>query len=170
MNCQQDSSNKLAGRLAEDVVRTFGEVRLRAFGTSMAPAILPGDLISIQRAGLRDISPGEVVLFSQDNRLFIHRVVSQSVISMRNYPGEPCLITRGDRLGHDDPPVISSELLGRVISIQRGNRQAKPVAQPGRLNRLMTRLLRSSDRTTYLYIRLAAWLRSFTTGRASCRA
>ncbi len=170
MNCQRDLSNRIAGGLAEEVVRTFGEVRLRAFGTSMVPAILPGDFVRIQRASLHEISPGEVVLFSQGDRFFVHRVIHHSVISTRGTPNEPCLITRGDRLLHDDPPVVSTELVGRVVSIQRGSGQVTAVAQPGGFNQLMARVLRNSDRATYLYVRLAAWLRLFSLGRASCRA
>src|SRR5258707_2692787 len=102
---QGNVSIELACGLAEEVVRTFGEVRLRVFGTSMVPSILPGDLVSIHRASLNDISPGEVVLFLRKGRLFIHRVVNRKVIETTDSPAESCLITRGDRLRHDDPPV-----------------------------------------------------------------
>ena len=101
----------------------FGEVRLRVFGTSMVPSILPGDLVLIQRAGLHEISPGEVVLFLQKGRLFVHRVVDRKVVATAGRPEESCLITRGDRLRHEDPPVSSPELLGRVVSIERDNRK-----------------------------------------------
>ena len=63
---QGNASIELASGLAEEVVRTHGEVRLRAFGTSMVPSILPGDLVSIRSASLQEIFPGEVVLFSPD--------------------------------------------------------------------------------------------------------
>src|SRR5579863_368663 len=97
------TSMELACGLTEEVVRTFSDVRLRAFGTSMVPSILPGDLVSIRRASLQDISPGEVVLFIQQGRLFIHRVVDRKVVTTPGNPGEPCLITRGDRLRDNDP-------------------------------------------------------------------
>ena len=75
MNGRGNVSAALACGLAGEVVRTFGEVRLRVFGTSMAPSILPGDLVSVQRAGLMEISPGDIVVFSREGRLFVHRVV-----------------------------------------------------------------------------------------------
>ena len=60
-------SNALATRieLAVEVARTFGRLRLRVTGTSMMPAIQPGDLLSIDRVNLRDTSPGEIVLFAE---------------------------------------------------------------------------------------------------------
>ena len=83
---QGNASIELACGLAEEVVRAFGEVRLRVFGTSMVPSILPGDLVLIQRANLHEISAGEVVLFLQNGRLFVHRVVDRKVVAPRAVP------------------------------------------------------------------------------------
>ena len=168
-NGQRHASIELACGLAEEVVRTFGKVRLCAFGTSMVPSILPGDLLAIQKAGLQEIALGEVVLFSQKGRLFIHRVVDRQVSSTADSLEEPCLITRGDRLAHNDPPVTSRELLGRVVSVERGNRRVELLAQPVRPNRLIVRLLRTSDRATCLYLRIAAYWRAIFLREAKCR-
>jgi len=165
---QGNASIEMACGLAEEVVRGFGEVRLRVFGTSMAPSILPGDLVLIQRANLEEISPGDVVLFLQKGRLFVHRVVARKIAATAGRPEESCLITRGDRLRHEDPPVSSSELLGRVVSIERDTRKVELVARGS--NRLVVRLLQSSDSVTYLYLRLGAAWRNFFLRRARCQA
>jgi len=165
---QGNASIESACGLAEEIVRAFGEVRLRVFGTSMAPSILPGDLILIRRASLQEISPGDVVLFLQKGRLFVHRVVDRKVAATAGRPEESCLITRGDRLRHEDPPVSSSELLGRVVSIERDTRKVELIAHGS--NRLIVRLLQSSDSVTYLYLRLGAAWRNFFLRRAKCQA
>jgi signal peptidase I len=149
--------------LVEEIVRSFGEVHLRVLGTSMAPSVLPGDVVSVRFAKLDEISVGEIVLFSRRGRFFIHRVVSTCAASVM-----PCLITRGDRLGHDDPPVNLSEFLGRIVSIERGNRKVG-ITESGSI-RLMARLLQSSDRATYLYVRLNASWRSLFLPRVKCQA
>ena len=164
MSTGENVSKAVACGMAEEVVRAFGKVRLRVFGTSMVPSILPGDLISIQRADLCEILQGGIVLFSQNGRLFVHRVVSRS-----SSLGTPCLITRGDRLCHNDPPVFFSELLGRVVSVERGNHQVKSIAPPSGWRRVMGRLLRTSDRATYLYLRLATCWRTLFSRRAECQ-
>jgi signal peptidase I len=169
MNADRTFSSKIAGELAGEVVRTFGSVRLRAFGTSMVPAILPGDLISIERAGLDEIVPGEVVLFTRNDRLFIHRVIDRSVSSNPELSGEPCVITRGDRLPHTDPPVRPDELLGRVVSIQRGGRPVSLSLRLTRSERWTARLLQTSDLATSFYLRLSAFSRLVFHGRSSCR-
>lgn len=149
MNANESARMALGG----EMIRSFGEVRLRVLGTSMAPAVLPGDVVSVRRAKLDEISVGEIILFFRGGRFFVHRVVSVS-----GAPEVPGLVTRGDRLSHDDPPVNSSEFLGRVVSIERGNRKVG-ITEFG-ANRLLARLLRSSDRATYLYVRLKARDRS----------
>jgi signal peptidase I len=144
--------------LVDEVVRSFGEVRLRVLGTSMVPAMLPGDLVSIRSASVDEISVGQVVLFLQNGRLFVHRVVGRNRVSPAGDPEEHYLITRGDRLRHDDPPVFSREVLGRVVSIERDHRHIG--FAPHGSNSLIARLLRTSDRATYLYLRLGACWRT----------
>ena len=144
MNARVNTSSALAA----EVVRSFGGLRLRVLGTSMAPSILPGDLVSIQRATLDEISRGEIVLFSRDGRLFVHRVVSVAPA-----PNAPCLITRGDRLRNDDPPVSPSEFLGRVLSIERGGRRFQPDRTMKGWSRFIQPVLRSSHLITRAYLR-----------------
>jgi signal peptidase I len=163
---QGNASIEMACGLAEEVIRNFGEVRLRVFGTSMAPAMLPGDLVTVHRAAMNDISAGEVVLFTQNGRLFVHRVMGQK-LSPAEKIEEARLITRGDRLHHDDPPVSSRELLGRVVSLERDHRKLE--LDPRESNGVFARLLRASDRATYLYLLLLAGWRSLFFRGLKCR-
>ena len=137
--------------LTEEVVRKFGSVRLRLMGTSMVPSILPGDLVTIRHAGLNEIYPGEVILFSREGGFAAHRVVTR-----RGTSAEPYLITRGDRLLHDDSPVFSSALLGRVESIERNGYRVQTAGRLSIWQRCVARLLRFSDTATYFYLRLVS--------------
>jgi signal peptidase I len=150
MNPREHAAATLACGLAGDVVRTFGRVRLRVFGTSMVPSILPGDLISVQRAIVTEISNGEIVLYARDGRMFAHRVVG-----CMDSPEGSLLTARGDRFRHNDPPISSSELLGKVISIERGNFQWRAAPCLSRWERMIVHFLRNSDHATNLYLRLA---------------
>ena len=153
--------------MAGEVIRTFGQLRLRVFGSSMAPALLPGDLVSVQRATLEEISMGEIVLFQRDNRLFVHRVVGTHGNCVANGTNESYLTTRGDRLLQDDPRVSSQELLGRVVSVERDNRCVEIATQ--RSSGWIARLLRASDRFTYLYLRVCAGRQGLFFQGAKCR-
>ena len=102
-----------ADRVAR-LVLNRGAACVRVFGSSMLPWICPGDVLVIRRADMRAISPGEVVLFAREGRLFIHRVV-------RRYAAETeaFLVTKGDAVAHTDGPVFQAEFLGRVALIHR---------------------------------------------------
>jgi hypothetical protein len=108
------------------------------------------------------------VLFLQEGRLFVHRVVDRKEAASEDRPEESCLITRGDRLRHEDPPVSAPELLGRVVSIERDNQTVALL--PHEPNRLIVRLLQSSDRVTHVYLWLAAGWRNLFLRRAKCQA
>jgi hypothetical protein len=134
----------------------------------MVPSILPGDLISIERADVLEISYGDVVLYSRDGRMFAHRVMGHAGSS-----DEPLLITRGDRLCYNDPPISSSELLGRVTAIERADGQGFRPVQPSRSSRwerIVVRALQMSDFATNFYVRVIALWPSLFSRRAACRA
>ena len=104
--------------LAAELLGCFGELRLRATGTSMLPALWPGDLITIRVEEFDRVSRGDMILYARDNRFFIHRVIKTQIKS------DSCiLITRGDALSENDPPVCVPEFLGKVACIHRFGRQ-----------------------------------------------
>lgn len=146
-----EATNALTCDLAAEVAGTFGRVRLRVSGTSMVPAIRPGDLISVERVSVGDVSPGEVVVFAREGRLIAHRVVART-----GSPDEGYLITRGDRTRRNDALVSSAELVGRVARIERGGFGVRARSRLNAAQQVICHVLRFSDRATYLYLRLAA--------------
>ena len=78
MNRSGTESAAVKCELAGEVVRAFGELRLRVLGTSMVPSLHPGDLVSIQRASPSEVSTGEIALYLREGRLFAHRVVARA--------------------------------------------------------------------------------------------
>ena len=144
--------------LVSEAVRAAGRVRLRVSGTSMVPAMRPGDLITVERAGSTEISPGEIVVFAQSGRLVVHRVTgitAPGVAKPGGRDGETLLQTRGDCARRKDPTVRGSELLGRVTQIERGGRCMQPRTKLGTAQQVISRLLRVSDRAARLYVRVS---------------
>jgi signal peptidase I len=146
-----NAANALRCDLAIEVVGRFGCARFRVSGTSMVPAIRPGDLISVERAGVEEISSGEIVVFARESRLVAHRVVGRTGI-----PGESYLVARGDRTRRNDALVSSAKLVGRVMRIERGGFRVRLASRLNMTQRVISHLLRFSDSATYLYLRLAA--------------
>ena len=146
-----EATNALGCDLAAEVAGTFGRVCLRVSGTSMVPAIRPGDLVSVERASAAEIAPGEIVVFAREGRLIVHRVVAKT-----GSLGDGYLVTRGDRTRRNDALVSSAELVGRVTEIARGRCRVRARARLNMEEQMTCHVLRFSDRATYLYLRLAA--------------
>lgn len=107
--------------LASEILRSTGQVRIRATGWSMLPSIHPGDSFLIRSTSEEASSIGDLVLFSRERRLFIHRVVGRI-----DGPEGGMLITRGDSMSRPDPPVKPAQLLGRVVFVLRDGRLFEP--------------------------------------------
>ena len=59
MSSALHNANALGCELAGEMVRTFGRVRVRVTGTSMIPAVWPGDVLVVERrAGGKDSARG----------------------------------------------------------------------------------------------------------------
>lgn len=145
----QSQEHSLKCEIAVEALLSFGSIRLRATGHSMLPAIWPGDTLMINHCKISQIVPGNVVLCSRQNRLWAHRVVR--IISDA---GSPQLITQGDSLPNPDPPISSSELLGRVPEIIREGQCIRPLAIPAGAARYVANLLRHCSFLSRLLVHL----------------
>jgi signal peptidase I len=149
-----------ACRLAADSVHKWGGIQLPAMGISMVPAIQPGDVLSIQPVDPKEVSLGDIVVYVREQILVVHRIVRTSAAST-----EPYLVTRGDRLLRDDPPILPGDLIGRVASIERRNRRVMVQPFLNRLEHALCLVLRRSERATYLFLRAnALWSGLFSKG------
>jgi signal peptidase I len=105
-------------------VRSRGSVCLRALGGSMFPWIRPGDLLFVRKCEFETISRGDVILFEQGGRFFVHRVIRRVLLAdveSRSNKNR-ALVTKGDALDGEDLPVSADQFLGRVIRIHRRRR------------------------------------------------
>jgi hypothetical protein len=114
--------------LAVETLLSRGEVRLRAVGTSMLPALWPGDEVRVQRVLPAEVAPGDIVMFYRQQRMYLHRV--QEIRG-------PELSTQGDSLPYPDHPLPAAEVLGRVVSARRGEREITP--RQGRVSSFLFR-------------------------------
>jgi signal peptidase I len=130
--------------LAEEVLKSYGKLRIMARGSSMVPTIFPGDILFVERDPLARLRPGHVVLASREGRFFAHRVVRLTALG-----GPARVITRGDALRENDPPFSREEILGRVTALIRGQRQIE-LAGEDDLNgkRILQWSVQNSERIT----------------------
>ena len=100
--------------LAREILGRGSALRYRAEGWSMYPTLRDGDILTIVPTNAEEAQVGDIVLCQAAGpRPMVHRLV-------RKAGGQ--VITRGDRLPHDDAPVAAADLLGRVIQAERGDK------------------------------------------------
>ncbi len=129
--------------LAAQVMRQFGEVRLKVTGASMLPAVWPGDVVTVRRRTPAELLPGRIVLCVRDQGFVAHRLIGRQ--------GDR-ILTRGDSHLWDDPPFGEDEVLGEVVSILRNGR---PVAlTPAWWHPVFSWTLRHSELCTRIVLRL----------------
>jgi signal peptidase I len=129
-----DARDHAGCELIAEALQVEGSVRIRLTGTSMLPAIWPGEVLAVEQP--RSTSIGDIVLFMREGRLFAHRVVER---------GNGQLITRGDAVMDSDPPLSAAQALGRVTAIIRDSGIERPRCPPSIRQRLITLLIRRSD-------------------------
>jgi len=113
---EESSRTSLRAALVAEVLEQFGAARVRAFGSSMLPTVWAGDELVVRRQATEAVRRGDLVLFRRDGRLFAHRVVGACGTA---------LVTKGDALAEPDPPLATTEVLGRVQEINRDGRRIR---------------------------------------------
>lgn len=108
-----DADHRRKCQLFIQALRSYGRASLRVTGTSMWPALWPGDTVEIRAAQVSEIKIGDLAAFTRDDRIFIHRVIRNTM------NGAATLVTRGDALLTEDPPVRESEVLGVASVTER---------------------------------------------------
>jgi len=106
-----------APALIAGVLGQYGQVRLRAYGSSMFPVIRSGDVLCIRHCTAETVQQGDVVLMRNGDRVVAHRLIDK-----QRHDGESFLVTRGDSLWCSDPARSASMLLGRVVAVVRNGR------------------------------------------------
>jgi len=153
MNGVSQAKSREAYPLLVEALKLSGSLRLPATGTSMVPAIHPRDVITVQPIESNEVTIGDVVVYSRDHALVVHRVVGMFVDK-----DERRLVTRGDRLLKDDEPIDLSDVLGKVVRVQRRNRRLSLRPVKSAAHQTLCQVLRRSDRATSVFLRASALL------------
>jgi hypothetical protein len=109
-------------------------------GSSMNPTLRPGIRLHVRAYHGQKIRRGDVVVFIPpgcDSKI-VHRVTSVNSDGIR---------TQGDNLNHKDDWILGREnILGRVVSAQRGNRRFRVFGGPlGHSFAMAIRVIKSID-------------------------
>lgn len=112
------SSQRLFIEVSTELLCQGQRVRFKAPGRSMNPTIKEGETITIQPVAPSAVSKGDIILYSFERGFIAHRVLR----ILRRKSDAPCFIMRGDASDSFDYPVGTQQVLGKVISVERGGR------------------------------------------------
>jgi len=113
--------------VTQDLLQRGCHVRFRATGTSMHPAIRDGEVVTIVPSSGDAFAVGDVLLCRFGRRPAAHRVVAVQPSD----DGRPVLHLHGDNLCSPDRPVRAEDVIGRVLTVNRGGSE-QPLEGPGR--------------------------------------
>lgn len=104
--------------LSAEVLARGGALRFEAHGGSMAPFIRPGDVLTVEPTAADGLRVGDVALYRRGaNDLVVHRVVARRIEG-----GQIWLTMRGDAAPGAAEQVAGSQVLGRIVHLQRAAR------------------------------------------------
>jgi signal peptidase I len=134
------ASPEVAAPFVHDVLARDGAVWVHESSDSMAPLVRTGDRLYLTRTAPADVWPGELVAYSRDGQLVVHRVLSRDAVS---------LVTKGDGLARRDAAVPLTDVVARVTVIEtpRGRRIELDAFPWPALGRLLAVVSRASERT-----------------------
>jgi signal peptidase I len=102
--------------VSTELLRSGQSIRFRAPGRSMYPTIKEDETITVQPVAPSDIKMGDIILYRLEAVVIAHRVVRIE----RGEDGGSRFILRGDASGALDEPVEPAQVLGKVVSVERG--------------------------------------------------
>lgn len=108
--------SKLFRNISAELLQSGYSIEFQANGQSMYPTIKDGEMITVQPVTTSSIRPGDVVLYCNETGVIAHRIVG-----VRQQ--EHMWLLRGDASRTLDEPVSTHQILGKVISTQRGDKK-----------------------------------------------
>ncbi|WNB92477.1 signal peptidase I [Bacillus sp. NEB1478] len=110
--------NQVTVDLIQRVVKVNGNILLPANGKSMFPFIRQGDICHFKACHPSMIKKGDIVLFVMpSNQLVAHRFIKTIHVDNR-----VSYLFKGDTNLLFDEPVLSDQIIGKMIMIERRNK------------------------------------------------
>ncbi len=117
---RSSTESNLFFNVTVDLLKSGQSVRFQAPGRSMTPTIREDETITINPVSASTVRKGDIILYSNKTGVIAHRVVR---IQKKDASLQPhSFILRGDASITDDKPVAPGQVLGKVVSVERGGR------------------------------------------------
>jgi signal peptidase I len=143
------ASGTLLRDLSADLLGSGYDVRFRAPGQSMHPAIREGETITVRPVSPSAVRPGDIILYRWQQGIIAHRVVGIEKAA----GGDFRLLTRGDAAGAQIEPVAPDQVLGKVVSAERNGRRIDLYGIRSKVQRILHPLASRCKQCVLLHIK-----------------
>ena len=128
-----DANQHLLLDLTTQLLRDGQSVRFHAPGRSMYPTIREGEAITVEPILPSEVKVGDIILYRSDDSVIAHRVarIERGENEVRSF------ILRADTWGEYDEPVYADQVMGKVVSTERGGRIINPYCTGARARLLI---------------------------------
>ncbi len=131
--------------IAQEVLGRGRILRFKAKGGSMSPFIRNGDVVEVVPAKGK-INLGDIILYrSSYGNPVVHRVIQRNKES---------IITKGDSVPSSDEPILSEQVLGRVVAVEKNGWRMRLDSPMVRLLNILLALISPFSFLTYPPLRL----------------
>lgn len=110
-----------SARNVTEALRRRGSTIVRITGRSMYPALHNGARVIISPVVYDELSVGDLIVFHNGDGIICHRLIRK---------GNGRLTLKGDTNLWADPPVLSSQALGRVVGTIESDQQMRALDTP----------------------------------------
>jgi signal peptidase I len=107
-----EALRSLNKEIVEESLKRSGKVWVKIEGKSMEPVIKKGDKVLVEGKRAEEITPGDVILYSVDENLIVHRAVGRFFHS-----GKWFFLERGE-VSEGIGRIDEENLLGKVVAVE----------------------------------------------------
>ena len=118
MSCEGSEFEELATQL----LGAGHAIRFRASGSSMYPVVRDGDILDVWPVRCAEVDVGDIVLYRSSG----HGIIAHRAVGIGGQGEKITLAVKGDSVKTADAQVQESQVLGRVVSIERRGRRIAP--------------------------------------------
>ncbi len=131
--------------IAQEVLGRGRILKFKAKGGSMSPFIRNGDVVEVVPVKGK-MNLGDIILYhSSYGNPVVHRVIQRNKES---------IITKGDSVPNSDEPILSKQVLGRVVAIEKNGWCIRLDRPMGRLLNILLATISPFSFLTYPPLRL----------------
>jgi hypothetical protein len=117
--------------LITDCLKSGRSVRFHASGRSMHPTIRQDEVVVVAPVEPVCLALGDIVLSRCGEKITAHRLVRIDVEDLSDVidehaQGRPIMVLRGDACSVCDPPIPASQIVGKVVAVERQGRMVNP--------------------------------------------